>query len=54
MNNISSLISWLDLHDFNTKLEHLFLEVLNSSYIYPITSKVHFVKGLANLHNICL
>ena len=29
-------------------LEALFLEVLNTSYIYQITSKVHFVKGLAN------
>ena len=31
-------------------LEHetLFLEALNTSLIYPITSKVHFVKGLAN------
>ena len=29
------------------ELETLFLEVLNISYIYPITSKVHFVKGLA-------
>ena len=53
MNNTSSLVSWIDLHDFNTKLELLFLEVLNPSYIYLITSKVHFVKGLVNLHNIC-
>ena len=30
------------------ELETLFLEVLNTSYIYPITSKVRFVKGLAN------
>ena len=30
------------------ELETLFLEVLNTSYIYPITSKVHFVKRLAN------
>ena len=30
------------------KLETLFLEALNTSYIYPITSKVRFVKGLAN------
>ena len=29
-------------------LETKFLEVLNTSQIYPITSKVHFVKGLAN------
>ena len=26
----------------------MFLEVLNPSQIYSITSKVHFVKGLAN------
>jgi len=31
MNNTSSLVSWTDLHDFNTKLELLFLEVLNMS-----------------------
>ena len=30
------------------ELKILFLEALNTSYIYPITSKVHFVKGLAN------
>ena len=30
------------------ELEILFLEVLNISYIYPIISKVHFVKGLTN------
>ena len=30
------------------ELETLFLEVLNTSSIYPITSKVSFVKGLAN------
>ena len=30
------------------ELETLFLEVLNTSSIYPITSKVHFVKELAN------
>ena len=29
-------------------LNNMFLEVLNLSWIYPITSKVHFVKGLAN------
>ena len=29
-------------------LELLFLEVLNTSYIYQITSKVRFVKGLVN------
>ena len=29
-------------------LNNMFLEVLNSSLIYPITSKVHFVKGLDN------
>ena len=29
-------------------LETLFLEALNTSYIYPITSKVRFVKGLTN------
>ena len=29
-------------------LEILFLEALNISYIYLITSKVRFVKGLAN------
>ena len=29
-------------------LETLFLEAINTSQIYPITSKVHFVKGLAN------
>ena len=48
INSTSSLVSWSDLHDFNTKLEHLFLEILNPSQIYPITSKVRFVKGLAN------
>ena len=31
MNNTSSLISWTNLHGFNTKLELLFLEVLNPS-----------------------
>ena len=30
------------------ELETLFFEILNTSEIYPITSKVHFVKGLAN------
>ena len=30
------------------ELETLFLEVLNTSWIYPITSKVCFVKRLAN------
>ena len=30
------------------KLETLLLEALNTSYIYQITSKVRFVKGLAN------
>ena len=29
-------------------LNNMFLEVLNPSQIYPITSKAHFVKGLAN------
>ena len=29
-------------------LETLFLEVLNTSWIYLITSKVRFVKGLVN------
>ena len=32
-------------------LETLFLKALNTSYIYPITSKVCFVKGLANYIN---
>ena len=54
MNNTSSIVSWTDLHGFNTKLELLFLEVLNSSWIYPIISKVRFFKRLANLHNIYL
>ena len=30
------------------ELETLFLEALNTSYIYQITNKVCFVKGLAN------
>ena len=30
------------------ELETLFLEVLNTSYIYQITSKMRFVKGLVN------
>ena len=34
--------------DLTIELETLFLEALNISWIYPITSKVHFVKGLAN------
>ena len=29
-------------------LNNMFLEVLKTSYIYPDTSKVRFVKGLAN------
>ena len=29
-------------------LETLFLEALNTSWIYPITSKVRFVKELAD------
>ena len=29
-------------------LNNIFLEVLNTSYIYQITNKVHFVKGLVN------
>ena len=29
-------------------LNNMFIEVLNPSYIYQITSKVHFVKRLAN------
>ena len=32
MNNTSSLVSWSDLHGFNTKLEHLFLEVKKHMY----------------------
>ena len=31
MNITSSLVSWIDLHGFNTRLELLFLEVLNTS-----------------------
>jgi len=54
MNNTTSLVSYTDLHDFNTKLELLFLEILNPPYIYLITSKVSFLKGLANLHNMSL
>ena len=38
MNNTSSLVSWTDLHDFNTRLELLFFEVLNTSQICLITS----------------
>ena len=30
------------------ELKTIFHEALNTSYIYPITSKVCFVKGLAN------
>ena len=30
------------------ELATLFLEALNTSYIYSIKSKVHFVKGLTN------
>ena len=48
MKNSSSLVSWTNLHGFNTRLELLFFEILNTSQIYPITSKVRFVKGLAN------
>ena len=48
MNNHSSLVSWKDLLGFNTKLELLFFEVLNTSQIYPITSKMCFVKILTN------
>ena len=33
---------------YTLELETLFLEILNTSYIYPIISKVGFVKGLAN------
>ena len=36
------------------ELETLFLEALNTSYIYPITSKVRFVKGLANSILTCV
>ena len=52
VNSFSSLVSWYNLHDFNTRLELLFFEVLNTSQIYPITSKVHFVKGLTKLHKM--
>ena len=31
MNNTSSLDSWTDLHDFNTRLKLILLEVLNTS-----------------------
>ena len=31
INKTSSLVSWIDLHSFNTRLELLFLEVLNTS-----------------------
>ena len=31
MNNTFSLVFWTDLHGFSTKLELLFLEVLNPS-----------------------
>ena len=54
MNSTSLLVYSTDLHGLNTKLEHLFLKVLNIYQIYPIASKVCFVKILANLHNICL
>ena len=54
MNSTFSLVFWTYLHGFNIKLELLFLEVLNSSWIYPITSKVHFVKGLTNYIKITL
>ena len=30
------------------ELETLFLQILNTSYISPIISKVRFVKGLVN------
>ena len=33
-------------------LNNMFLKVLNPTYIYPITSKVYFVKGLANYNKI--
>ena len=33
-------------------LNNMFLEVLNPSLINPITSKVDFVKGLANFNKI--
>ena len=35
------------------ELETLFFVALNTSWIYPITSKVCFVKGLANYIKYC-
>ena len=48
MISTSSLDSWTDLHGFNLKFELLFLEVLNTFYIYPITTKMCFVNELTN------
>ena len=48
VNSFSSLVSWSNLHVFILDLNNMLLEVLNTSYIYPNTSKVRFVKGLAN------
>ena len=48
MISTSSLDSWTDLHGFNPRFELLFLKVLNTFYIYPITSNMRFVKKLTN------
>ena len=41
MNNTSSLVFWTDLYDFNTRLELLFLEVLNHPRSTQFTTRAH-------------
>ena len=48
VNSFSSLVSWSNHHVFILDLNNMFLEVLNTSYIYLNTSKVRFIKGLVN------
>ena len=48
---LSHLILGQTFMALTLELETLFLEALNTSYIYPITSKVGFVKRLANYIN---
>ena len=52
---VEQLLSKCRAHEVETlDLETLFLKVLKTSQIYPIISKVRFVKGLANYINMSL
>ena len=48
MNSFSSLVSWTNFHVFNTWLEQHVSWSTKLILDLPITSKVHFAKGLTN------